>query len=298
MQVIFRMLSILVFIFLRLQYTTPLGQRHGNNCIFLSIFSSVFRKKVKKPPKVKQLSSKRRLSSFNGIPLPDINSAKLTEKDQDSAKLCAKNALPIIETRFCDDATQASSMPAYETWIEMGPDGEIVERRRRAPLPKSHSDSALHENDSDRERESRIDSILNRTRHIFNSEKLKKSVEFLSSRLTNEESKPSWTPDSDDASSRANKNNGSRLRSFASSGLKAPLRGLQEKIKVKMSERKMSQDSDVNANRRPNSSKMGFLSDIRSKFAISPILRTKAATTLSAEELERRKLCKTTIIDL
>ena len=260
---------------------------------------SSLRKKVKKSPKVIQLSSKRRLSSFNGIPLPDIDTGKRIEKEQSTAKFYVKETTANSMKQFYDENTEASSLPEYETWIEMGPEGEVVQRRRLAPLPKSHSDSALNENKSESEKESRIDSILNRTRNIFKSDKLKKSIDSLSGRLSNEESKPSWSPDPEDNS--MNSNSGSKLRSITSSGLKAPLKGLQEKIKVKISERKMPQESDENANRQSSGAKVGFFSDIRNKFAMSPMMRKKTTTTtttLTVEEVERRKRCKTTIIDL
>ena len=245
-----------------------------------------------------QLSSKRRLSSFNGISLPDIDTGKRSEKQQPSAKLCAKESG--INPKFYDDGTaQASSLPEYETWIEMGPEGEIVQKRLLAPLPKSQSDSALNDNNPECERESRIDSFLNRTRNIFNSDKLKKSVELLSGRSSaSEESKPSWSPDSDDTNSKAGKSSGGKFRSFTNAGFKAPLKELQEKIKEKISERKISQDSDVDDNMRSSSTKISFLSDIRNRFAMSPKLRKKATATLTEEEIERRNRCKTTIMYL
>jgi len=254
------------------------------------------KKKVKKSPKVIRLSSKRRLSNFNLIPLPDIETGNRTAKDQSSAKFYVEES--DANTQFYDDATQASSLPEYETWIEMGPEGEVVQKRRLVPLPKSHSDSALNDNDSECKKESRIDSFLNRTRNIFNSEKLKKSVDLFSSRRSSEERKPSWTPDSDDTSSKGTRSSGSKQRTFLSSGFTAPLKGLQEKLKEKISERKGSQDSDLNANQRPISSKSSFLREIRSKLAISPMLRTKASHSLTVEEIERRKCCKTLIVEL
>ena len=243
-----------------------------------------------------QLSLKRRLSNFNLIPLPDIETGKRTEKDHGSAKFYVEES--DTNTQFYDGTTQASSLPEYETWIEMGPEGEVVQKRRLVPLPKSHSDSALNDNDSECKKESRIDIFLNRTRNIFNSEKLKKSVDLFSSRRSSEERKPSWSPDSDDTNSKGTQSSGSRQRMFLSSGFTAPLKGLQEKLKEKIAERKGSQDSDLNANQRPIVSKSSFLSEIRSKFAISPMLRTKASHSLTVEEIERRKRCRTLIVEL
>lgn len=241
-----------------------------------------------------QLSSRRRLSSFNGVSLPDIDSGKANEREQALSRMYANS-----KTQLPDGTAQTSSLPEYETWIEMGPEGEIVQRRRLVPLPKSQSDSALNNSDPDGEKESRIESFLNRTKNIFSSDKLKKSVDLFSGRSSaNEERKASWSPDSDDRSQRINKNNGSKFRSFSNSGFKAPLKELHDRIKEKISERKVSQDSDVDENSRSYATRLGFLSDIRSRFTMSPMLRKKTADNLTDEELERRKHCKTLIIDL
>lgn len=227
-----------------------------------------------------------------------MESRKRNEREQPSAK--ANDPAANSKKQLPDVPSQASSsLPEYETWIEMGPEGEIVQRRLLEPLPKSQSDSALNNNDQDGEKESRIESFLNRTRNIFSSDKLKKSVDSLAGRSsTCEEAKPSWSPDPDETSQKASKNSGGKFRSFPNAGFKAPLKELQEKIKEKISERKQFQDSVADEGNRPSAAKTGFLSDIRNRFAMSPVIGKKSTVTLSEEEVERRRRCKTDIIDL
>ena len=181
----------------------------------------------------------------------------------------------------------------------MGPDGEIVEKRRLEPIPKSQSDSALNIADGENENTSRIESILSRTRNIFSTDKLKKSVEFFSSKSSTTlagETKPTWSPDSDDNKDQEAK--GGKFRNFPNTGFKAPLKGLQEKLKVKVNDRLSAQNLDVDENIRRYPSKISFLSDIRNRFGPSPKSRKKMSIPLSEEEIARRQRCKTMIIDL
>lgn len=250
------------------------------------------------------LSSKRRLSSFVGISLPNIDAeikhnGKKISSETSSAKFYITENQSGEKRDTNNEIGQPSSLPEYETWITMGPDGEIVEKRRLEPIPKSQSDSALNIGDGENESMSRVDSILNRTRSIFRTDKLKKSVDFFSSKSSTTlttETKPTWSPDSDDKKEQEARSG--KFQNFSNTGFKAPLKGLQEKLKVKVNDRLSAQNSENDDNVRRYPSKIGFLSDIRNRFGASPKSRKKMSIPLSEEEIARRQRCKTIIIDL
>ncbi len=200
--------------------------------------------------------------------------------------------------------TVVGSCGEYETWVSMEPEGEIVERRRTKPLPKSASDPDLSSKGQDGEKSSKIDFILNKTRNIFNTEKLKKSVDLLAGNEkateTKPEARPTWEPDievdGDDETARQ-----SRFRGFTNTAFKFPLRGLQDKFKDKNNERSAPRSTEIPPdydNSRVNSGRLRILDEIRNRFASSPKLTRKIVVHLSPEEIERRRGCKTEIIDI
>lgn len=307
-----------------------------------------YRRTTKRPPKVVPLNSKKRLSSFRGLNLPDIDidptscdspsSIKGDLNQNKPARVSPRNTgnKKKAEATLTGDDDVGSS-PKFETWITMGPDGEIKERRWLEPIQKSRSDTALNEKCKDSEKLSKLDIILSKTKNIFNSDKLKKPVDEFASKVDDEaksgssrtkstgngartksmgsnlssvasqtkatslhdNAKASWSPDQEEG-----KEDPTSTGRF-SSAFKTPLKGLQEKLRVKLSEKiavlapDTTQEEEDASRQNAASSTLKFFNDVRSRFSTSPKQPKKKLTVyLSLEEIERRARCKTQIIDL
>ncbi len=236
--------------------------------------------------------------------LPDIDS------DATSGQLPSVKLPDTASIRHGDTSTkwyknstpESPKSPEYETWVSMEPEGEVVERRRLKPLPKSNSDSALNRNCQDSERLSKIDALVNKTKNIFNTEKLKRPFDLFTSESSppNEQSRPSWGPDSEGDNSTARQ---PRFRGFTTSTFKSPLKGLQEKIKDKINERSSSCDGErvqnaENGRTSSLSTRLRIFNEIRNRFSVSPKPSRRISVPLTEAEIERRKGCKTEIIDV